>query len=333
MKLIWIAPECPFPANTGGRIVTWKRLLYLSERNDIYLYTIIDESCENQYKTEILKVCREVQMYSRRSFYAIFWKCFFNPYPAVSRWNNDMRKDITQKCRDIRPDLVVVDFPQMYGVLDVEVIENYTIVLNQHNIEYEALKDVGRAHSQIIKRAVYGGVAKQMEWYEERIYAVNKIALYSFVSISDKKKFEQKNRLYNTCLAPVGAEIGEYPPTVMSRCAVFAAKMSYPANEAGAKWLVDKVWPVVSKACEKAELYLVGKEPSEELKKAAAKFSNVTVTGKVDFVDKYYEECNVVLVPIFNGGGVKVKLLEALGHGNRCFQHLSCPDAATRRCS
>ena len=34
MKVIWVSPECPYPANTGGRIGIMKRLEYFSKDNE-----------------------------------------------------------------------------------------------------------------------------------------------------------------------------------------------------------------------------------------------------------------------------------------------------------
>ena len=39
------------------------------------------------------------------------------------------------------------------------------------------------------------------------------------------------------------------------------------------------------------------------------------VTGTVDNIDDYFEKSDIIVIPLFHGGGVKVKLLEALGHG------------------
>lgn len=315
MKLIWITPESPFPANTGGRIGIWKRLLYLSKRNDIYLYSIIDKPDEMQYKNDILKVCKEVRMYPRYTFFKIKTACFFYPYPAISRWNRDMQRDIHLKCEKLKPDFVVVDFPQMYGVLDEEVRNKYKIVLNQHNIESETLLEIGKTTQNIFKRLIYQFVGKQMEKYEHNIYLNRDVCLYTFVSIHDKEKFEKKYNIHNTYLIPVGTEIEKYPLLVNSSSAMFVGKMSYLPNELGAKWLLNSIWDAVSKECKNAKLYLVGKDSDTVLIKEAAAFDNVIVTGEVDSIDEYYKKCNVVLIPIFSGGGVKVKLLEAMGHG------------------
>ena len=42
---------------------------------------------------------------------------------------------------------------------------------------------------------------------------------------------------------------------------------------------------------------------------------NIVVTGTVDSIEDYYEHTDIVVIPLTHGGGVKVKVLEALGHG------------------
>ena len=59
-KLIWIAAECPFPPNSGGRLVTWNRLKVLSQKFDIYLYCAIDSSEDISYKKDLGEICNSV---------------------------------------------------------------------------------------------------------------------------------------------------------------------------------------------------------------------------------------------------------------------------------
>ena len=43
--------------------------------------------------------------------------------------------------------------------------------------------------------------------------------------------------------------------------------------------------------------------------------TNVNVLGFVDNLDKVYDECDVMIAPIFNGSGQKVKVMEAFSRG------------------
>ena len=56
MKVIWISSECPYPANTGGRIVVMKKLEYFSQNNEIYFFCVVDDDDEYKYRIDLLKI-------------------------------------------------------------------------------------------------------------------------------------------------------------------------------------------------------------------------------------------------------------------------------------
>ncbi|HSF39164.1 MAG TPA: glycosyltransferase family 4 protein, partial [Thermoanaerobaculia bacterium] len=62
-----------------------------------------------------------------------------------------------------------------------------------------------------------------------------------------------------------------------------------------------------------AVLTLVGEAPPEELRAAAG--PGVTVTGFVPSLLPYLDAAAVVAAPLFRGGGMRVKVLEALAAG------------------
>lgn len=315
MNIMWITPECPFPPNTGGRVGIWKRIFYLSQNHNIYLYSIIDNKEEQHFKQVMLNYCKTVKFYRRLSKKSALLKCFKYPYPAASRWNNDMQYEMEHDFENISPDFVIVDFPQMMGGLPENILVSNRIILNQHNIEYLALSSLADGIKNPIKKTVYRIVSQQMYRYEKNIYESCKVRLFSFVSINDKRYFEEEYHLSNTLLVPVGAEIKEKDEIIQSNYnIIFVAKMSYPANEEGALWLIDDVLPLIQKSIPYVKLYLVGKDPGENLIQKGKENEHIIVTGTVDSVDEYYEKSNIAAVPIMTGGGVNVKLLEALGH-------------------
>lgn len=315
MKIIWLMPECPYPANTGGRVGVWNRIKVLGKSNDIYLFIIADSPSEINYKTEIEHFCQEVRFYVRHISLNTLFKSMFYPYPAVSRWNKNMKNDIETCYKRVTPDLVMVEYPQMLGNLPDTVIKNAKIILNQHNIEHLSMASIANHTDNIFRRIIYKIAARQLKHYEQIQYKNLPISVYTFVSEIDKKYFENNYGIQNTLLVPAGADVQELKPAVHSKIISFIAKMSYEPNETGAIWFIENVWNRVTSKIPDAELFLVGKDPSEKLIKWSRKYAGITITGTVDSVEPYYEKSAVIIVPILSGGGVKVKLLEGLGYG------------------
>ena len=83
------------------------------------------------------------------------------------------------------------------------------------------------------------------------------------------------------------------------------------ANIHGIKWFLENVMPYVD-----ATLTIAGKG-MDSLGKfvAALKLKNVSLHGYVDDVDALYGKADIVVLPIFEGSGMKVKTCEALKYG------------------
>lgn len=81
----------------------------------------------------------------------------------------------------------------------------------------------------------------------------------------------------------------------------------FPANVEGLQWFCDKVLPHVS-----VHLTVVGKG-LERLKGKLPE--EVDVIGSVPQTDSYFEQADIVVLPIFKGSGMKVKTCESLMFG------------------
>jgi len=101
-------------------------------------------------------------------------------------------------------------------------------------------------------------------------------------------------------------EIEREPETL-----VFSGKMSYHANISMVKHLVTEIMPRIWKTRPAARLYIVGKDPSFEIKEME-KNPLITVTGTVDDIRPFLWRATVSVVPLLYGAGVQNKILEAM---------------------
>ncbi len=90
--------------------------------------------------------------------------------------------------------------------------------------------------------------------------------------------------------------------------------MSYLPNVEAALWFSKQVFFLLfKKKIPESKFYIIGKDPSKELVELSGSNPNIVVTGTVDSIEDYYEHTDIVVIPLTHGGGVKVKVLEALG--------------------
>ena len=101
---------------------------------------------------------------------------------------------------------------------------------------------------------------------------------------------------------PLGAD----PPNLL-----FVGNFVHPPNADAAERLVREIFPLIRRRVPAAELRIVGPNPPADLQG----YPGVVVTGEVPDVWPYLESASVVVAPLRLGGGMRVKVAEALAAG------------------
>jgi succinoglycan biosynthesis protein ExoO len=100
-------------------------------------------------------------------------------------------------------------------------------------------------------------------------------------------------------------------PQAGDRSTVLFVGSSTAPNVIGLEWFLAAVWPEVKRRVRDCRLLVAGSVASSFPKViAGAQF-----LGIVANLDPLYEQAGVVISPLTIGSGLKIKLIEALGHG------------------
>jgi succinoglycan biosynthesis protein ExoO len=114
------------------------------------------------------------------------------------------------------------------------------------------------------------------------------------------------------CMA--AAKIPAEPPSAAPICA-FLGSNNKP-NAAAARWFAEQVWPLVLKSHSDAQFHIAG-GVCKSVRELATDPS-IKLMGVVDSISNFYGSSALVVVPLLEGSGVKIKLLEAVAHGRTC---------------
>lgn len=97
--------------------------------------------------------------------------------------------------------------------------------------------------------------------------------------------------------------------------AVLVANFGYAPNARGAEWLLREVWPRVRTRVPSAILGVVGGRLPVALEALARETPGVRIHGLVADLDPLYARAGVVLAPVLEGGGTRLKIVDAWSHG------------------
>jgi glycosyltransferase involved in cell wall biosynthesis len=95
---------------------------------------------------------------------------------------------------------------------------------------------------------------------------------------------------------------------------IFTGTMDFRPNVDAARWFCRNVLPLVRQQTPDTHFYIVGQRPTTEVA-ALGQQPGVTVTGAVPDVLPYWNRAALCLVPMRMGGGVRLKVLEAMALG------------------
>ena len=86
----------------------------------------------------------------------------------------------------------------------------------------------------------------------------------------------------------------------------------FGGNYDGIKWMIENVLP---KLDVEYELTIAGRNPTPSLVELCSRNSNIKLVISPVNMSAYFENTDIVLAPIFDGAGMKVKVAEALSYG------------------
>jgi glycosyltransferase involved in cell wall biosynthesis len=115
---------------------------------------------------------------------------------------------------------------------------------------------------------------------------------------------------------PIGTVLPERPLDPLGRpppSIGFVGSFIHPPNTDAAVRLIGAIFPRLRAQFPKLLLYVVGDGPPAWVREMAGE--NVFVTGRVPDTSSYLDRAALIVVPLRLGGGMRVKVLEALAAG------------------
>jgi polysaccharide biosynthesis protein PslH len=230
---------------------------------------------------------------------------------------------LDQVLQTYQPDVVVFEELWMYAYLPVVQRYPCKIVYDAHNVEAELMQQIADGEATTNKRFALELKlrAKLVAKMERKMMS----SCHQLWACSDGDRLKLGRSLpqkvsgftisngvnlqsYDTRLAAENSPplLNLSPYTV-----IFTASFSYAPNVRAAHWLIEDIYPQLQALYPDCNLLLVGSNPPHSLVKAVQANASIILTGRVPDVCPYLAAASVVVVPLLEGGGTRLKILEA----------------------
>lgn len=312
-RILIFTPSLPYPPIWGFGTRVYNFIRRFRQQHDVSLLTYLSPGDEE--KVPPLQALCQVHTVARsgvteRDKRMAQLSSIFSPasYQRRSLWSTDMQTALSHLMARERFDVIQVESSQLAGF---DFGDNATVVLDEHNIEYDLLYRMYKNERSPFRR-MYNWL-EFTKFKREEIRSWHHVSGCVTTSALDQAVIDRMAPGRPTAVVANGVD-SEYfrasgEPTDPAAI-VMTGLMHYRPNTDGAFYFIEQVLPLVLAARPDAVFYAVGGGPPPSLKRLAG--PNVVVTDVVPDVRPYVNRAAVLAVPLRVGGGTRLKVLEGL---------------------
>ena len=313
MRILALTARLPFPPNRGDRLRAYNFLKSLSREHEIHLVSFITNYSELEHINELRKYCHDIQVI-KQSVWSSFFKVGTNllkktPLQVLYYASRDMewliRSKLAQQSFDIayihlfRMAPYLENNHELYRILDLTDIISREI---SRSIKYRAIPS----------RLLYLIELPRIQQYERTI-AKNFEEIW-LISSADREAFHVASSSARIEIISNGIDTSRYFPSgeaIEQNSIIMTGHFNVPHNIDAAILLARQVLPLVQTHIPSSKLYIVGAEPSNNVRKLND-LSRVEVTGYVHDFNSYLNRAAVFAAPLRFAAGIQNKILEAM---------------------
>lgn len=325
-RILILANKFPYPENDGGAIATmsmvrgFKRAgheVTLIAMNTYKHFVDLDElpkeikQLASLYATDV-----DIKLYPRKALHNLF---FSNEPYHVERFTAQAFADQLRRLLKLQNkpfDLIQLEGLYLCPYIEriQEVAPHTPIVFRAHNIEHEIWERQWEQAPQGLRKYYLKITAQRIKEYEEAQFL--NPAFKAIIPISSKDaglltKMRVRTPIH---VCPAAFDLHKLD-TVSTQIAepnsiFYIGALDWTPNELGMKWFLKKVWPGIHKMYPDVELFIAGRRMSAYF--STLKMSGVTVLGEVKDAYEYMTSKSIMIVPLFVGSGMRVKIIEGL---------------------
>ena len=332
-RILVLTPQRPHRARQGAAIRNWNLMAQLARRHDLDLLTFLgpDEPGEESatgrggpgepWQREVTVRAPRRSWRRRAGVLLLSGRADM----ADRLWSPAFARHFREMVRTGGYDIVQAEGIELARYLlllaGLPGEQRPLLVFDDHNAEYVLQRRAAAADLRRVGRWP-AGLYSLIQWW--RLRALERRTLRACdltvcVSEADAEAVQALARERPIVVAPNGADTDYYAPEAAPARPprfdlVFSGTFAYRPNIDAARWFTDAVWPRLRARRRELRLALVGRDPTPEVTRLVHR-EGVAVTGSVADDRPYFAGATVYILPMRYGGGVRLKLLNALAMG------------------
>jgi polysaccharide biosynthesis protein PslH len=338
IRTLFITKDLPYPPVGGVNLRIWQNINIMMKFGLVGVFSVsnwdtTDTSLPGVALWKHCKVAKQRSIWEKLA--NRWWWLYPRRHPETNRaYSKITAEELEATLATFQPDLVVFEEVWLYRYLSVVKGHNCHIIFDDMNVEASLWQQI---HSSVpgskleLDDKIKSNHLKSIEG--DFAHQASQIWLCSKDDASLMKQYY--GQVSPTHIVPNGVNLAHYDSVRSRECSpktglddtqrnlLFLGHLSYSPNTVAVELLINQIYPQLQKLYPDSRLLLVGRRPTQFMQEAAKREPRIIVTGSVPDVRPYLAAASVMVVPLLQGGGTRLKILEAFAAG--------CPVVSTAK--
>jgi glycosyltransferase involved in cell wall biosynthesis len=316
-RVLILPNRVPYPLKDGGNMATDAIIQgYQQQGWEVYLLSMnttrhkvdaitLRNLYRNLYKFETVDINNSVNGVQ------VIRNLLFSKLPnhAERFYHLSFNEKLSTVLADFKPDVVHIESVFLTSYLHTINHYNPFTVLRLHNIEWQVWQRLA-IETKGVKSWYLNHLAKRIKVYEQDAW--NSYNLLLPITKHDAEVVKQTS-VRETYTVHFGIKPKQYTTSSEQWVGYHIGAMDWLPNKEAMDWFVNDIWPVIKQTVPDFQFYFAGRNMPQSY--TAFNINGIYCEGEVLDADSFIADKKILIVPLRSGGGVRVKILEAMASG------------------
>jgi glycosyltransferase involved in cell wall biosynthesis len=344
MQVLWVSHAVPYPPKAGFLLRAYHLLKGVAARHEVDLVAFVQEAWLRtiygdveqgleEARRELSGFCRSVHFLPIRSLQGPYarhrtaLRALLSGRSYTSTWLDqpDAIALIAELARRHRHELAHFDTIGLAPL--ARAIPGQLATLGHHNIESHLFTRRSQTERGRFQKWYFAREGRLLQEAERA--SVSRFGMHFTCSELDSERLREIEPGVRIECVPNGVDCDYFAPSGSTSPAererpnsfTFIGTMNWHPNSDAMIFFLRDVWPQLRQEIPDATLDIVGANAPAALTELAARSPGVTLHGFVPDVRPYLARASVFVCPIMDGGGTKLKVLDAFSSGKAVLAH------------
>ncbi len=320
MRILQVCNKIPYPPKDGGAIAILNlslsfsrlghdvKLLAMNTNKHYFKPSEIPKDITEKIDLNFIDINTDIN-YFRLIFNYLFSK---KPYIAERFVNKTFEKKLVAILK--KHDFDIIQLEGLYVTPYIDCIREHSrakVAYRAHNIENEIWGRIGKASKSILKKIYANSLFRRLKKME--INLINNYDLLVPITSKDADFYSSQGNNRPLNITPAGISESSFKNPIKDKKATdifFIGALDWHPNIEGLEWFIKQVWPALKLSLPNMAFHIAGRNAPNWLSAMCAE-SGIKFHGEVEDAKSFFDHHDIMIVPLFSGSGMRVKIIEA----------------------